>query len=145
MKLLVLNGPNLNLLGVREKKLYGQEDYVALCQLLYNEARRLGLEVEIKQTNSEGELVGYIQEALDSCDGIIINPAAYTHYSIAVLDALKAVNLPSVEVHITNIHKREDYRRRSVTAAGCDGQISGLGFKGYVLAMEYLVDIISEK
>ena len=139
-KILVLNGPNINLLGVREKGIYGQEDYVSLCQYIKSEAGKLNVEVEIKQTNSEGEMVTFIQEALEEFDGIVINPAAYTHYSVAILDALKAVNLPSVEVHISNIHKREEFRHHSVTVAGCVGQICGLGFKGYGLALKFLAE-----
>ena len=137
-KILVLNGPNINLLGVREKGIYGQDDYVSLCQYIKSVAGELEVDVEIKQTNSEGEMVTFIQEALDVFDGIVINPAAYTHYSIAILDALKAVNIPAVEVHISNIHKREEFRHHSVTVAGCVGQICGLGFQGYGLALRYL-------
>lgn len=143
MRLLILNGPNINLLGTREKDVYGQDDYVALCQYIQSAAQELNIEVEIKQSNSEGELVTFIQDALDNFAGIVINPAAYTHYSIAILDALKAVNLPTVEVHISNIHKREEFRHESVTAAGCIGQICGLGFAGYSLAMRYLAITIA--
>lgn len=139
MRILVLNGPNINLLGTREREVYGQDDYVSLCQYIKSAARELEVEVEIQQSNSEGELVTFIQDALDNFDGIVINPAAYTHYSIAILDALKAVNLPAIEVHISNIHTREEFRNKSVTAAGCLGQICGLGFAGYSLAMRYLV------
>ncbi|MDD4320461.1 MAG: type II 3-dehydroquinate dehydratase [Acidaminococcaceae bacterium] len=138
MRILVLNGPNINLLGTREREVYGQDDYVALCQYIQSAAQKLDVEVEIKQSNSEGELVTFIQDALDNFDGIVINPAAYTHYSIAILDALKAVNLPAIEVHISNIHTREEFRHHSVTVAGCLGQICGLGFAGYSLAMRYL-------
>ncbi len=143
MKILVLNGPNINLLGIREKEIYGQDDYVALCQYIKSTAQELHVGVEIKQSNSEGELVTFIQDAVDNFDGIVINPAAYTHYSVAILDALKAVNLPSVEVHMSNIHKREEFRHNSVTAAGCIGQICGLGFAGYSLAMRYLTITIA--
>ncbi len=138
MRILVLNGPNINLLGTREREVYGQDDYVALCQYIQSTAQELDVEVEIKQSNSEGELVTFIQDALDTFDGIVINPAAYTHYSIAILDALKAVNLPTIEVHISNIHMREEFRQHAVTVAGCLGQICGLGFAGYSLAMRYL-------
>ena len=142
MKFLVLNGPNINLLGVREKAIYGQEDYVSLCQYIQQTAHELEVEVDIQQSNSEGELVTYIQEALDNYDGIVINPAAYTHYSIALMDALQGVNLPAIEVHLSNIHKREDFRHVSYTARGCLGQICGLGFAGYALALRYLADTI---
>ena len=143
MKILVLNGPNINLLGTRETKIYGQDDYVALCQYIKSTAQELHAEVEIKQSNSEGELVTFIQDAVDNFDGIVINPAAYTHYSVAILDALKAINLPAIEVHLSNIHKREEFRHNSVTVAGCIGQISGLGFAGYSLAMRYLAITIA--
>jgi 3-dehydroquinate dehydratase II len=143
MKILVLNGPNINLLGMREKEIYGQDDYVALCQYIRSTAQELKVEVEIKQSNSEGELVSFIQDAVDNFDGIVINPAAYTHYSVAILDALKAVNIPAVEVHMSNIHTREEFRHHSVTVAGCLGQICGLGFAGYSLAMRYLTITIA--
>lgn len=145
MRILVLHGPNINLLGTREREVYGQDDYVALCQYIQSTAQELDVEVEIKQSNSEGELVTFIQDALDTFDGIVINPAAYTHYSIAILDALKAVNLPTIEVHISNIHMREEFRQHSVTVAGCLGQICGLGFAGYSLAMRYLATNVELK
>ncbi|MEG0797756.1 MAG: type II 3-dehydroquinate dehydratase [Acidaminococcaceae bacterium] len=138
MKILVLNGPNLNLLGTREKQIYGQADYAGLCQVIEDTAARLKVDVTIKQSNSEGALVDYIQAAAGTFDGLLINPAAYTHYSIAILDALKAVNLPTMEVHLSNIQAREDFRRHSVTASACLGQICGLGFIGYALALEGL-------
>ncbi len=136
----VINGPNLNMLGVREPEIYGHETYRDLCYYVTEEAKALGLEVEFFQTNSEGELVDLIQGSLGKADGIVINPAAYTHYSVAVLDALQAVDLPKVEVHLSNIHRRESFRQRCVTTAGCDGQICGLGRVGYVLALVYLLD-----
>ncbi|MDD4085179.1 MAG: type II 3-dehydroquinate dehydratase [Acholeplasmataceae bacterium] len=141
MKLLILNGPNINMLGIRESAVYGAEDYVALCQFIKATALELGVETEIKQSNCEGELVTFIQEAYGEVDGIVINPAAYTHYSIALLDALKSVKIPAIEVHLSNIHAREDFRHKSVTAAACKGQICGLGFDGYALAMRALVDM----
>ena len=140
-KILVLNGPNINLLGIREKNIYGQQDYAGLCAYVQETAERLGVEVKLVQSNYEGDIVTAIQEAYGVYDGIVINPAALTHYSVAVLDALKGVALPAVEVHISNIHQREEFRHHSVTVAGCVGQICGLGFKGYALALEYLAEL----
>ena len=137
-KILVLNGPNINMLGIREKSVYGTATYEALCGMIRNKAEELQMEVEIKQSNSEGQLVDWIQQCYGAKNGIVINPGAYTHYSVAVLDALKAVNIPAVEVHISNIHQREEFRHRCVTTAGCTGQICGLGLQGYLLALEYL-------
>jgi len=137
-KILVLNGPNINMLGIREKGIYGTGTYEDLCTMIRNKAAELQLDVEIKQSNSEGQLVSWIQACYGTMDGIIMNPGAYTHYSVAILDALKSVNLPAVEVHISNIHQREAFRHHCVTTAGCTGQICGLGLKGYLLALEYL-------
>lgn len=137
-KILVINGPNINMLGIREKNIYGCNDYASLCAYIKAAAVRLGVQVEMVQSNYEGDIVTAIQKAYGVYDGIIINPAAFTHYSVAVLDALKAVNIPSIEVHISNIHAREEFRHKSVTAAGCIGQICGLGFTGYILALEAL-------
>ena len=140
-KILVVNGPNINLLGIREKNIYGASDYEALVKYIQETADKLGVEVEFVQSNYEGDIVTAIQKAYGQKDGIVINPAALTHYSVAVLDALQAVNIPAVEVHISNIHKREEFRHHSVTVAGCVGQICGLGFKGYALALEYLSEL----
>lgn len=129
-KILVLNGPNINLLGIREKAIYGSTTYAGLCRYIEDTAAGLGLDVEIRQSNSEGQLVSWIQECYGTRDGIILNPGAYTHYSVAILDALKGVALPAVEVHISNIHQREEFRHHCVTTAGCTGQICGLGLKG---------------
>ena len=137
-KILVLNGPNINMLGIREKNVYGTLTYQDLCKMIREKADALQIEVEIRQTNSEGKMVDWIQECYGKVDGIVINPGAYTHYSVAVLDALKSVNIPAVEVHISNIHQREEFRHCCVTTAGCTGQICGLGLQGYLLAMEYL-------
>ena len=134
----MLNGPNINMLGIREKNVYGTLTYQDLCKMIREKADALQIEVEIRQTNSEGKMVDWIQECYEKVDGIVINPGAYTHYSVAVLDALKSVNIPAVEVHISNIHQREEFRHRCVTTAGCTGQICGLGLQGYLLAMEYL-------
>ena len=140
-KILVINGPNINMLGIREKNIYGRQDYKSLCEYLRAIAFQLGIEIELYQSNYEGDIVTVIQQAYGKFDGIVINPAAFTHYSIAILDALKAVNIPTIEVHISNIHQREEFRHKSVTAPACVGQICGLGFKGYALALEYLADM----
>ena len=137
-KILVLNGPNINMLGVREKNIYGRRDFNNLCDYIQSAAEKLGVEVDLLQSNYEGDLVTAIQKAYGNYDGIVINPAALTHYSVALLDALKAVNISAIEVHLSNIHAREEFRHKSVTAAGCVGQICGLGFAGYALALEYL-------
>lgn len=141
MKIIVINGPNINLLGTREKEIYGNAGYNELCSLIREKAQDMGVDVDIFQSNSEGAIVDKIQESLGSYDGIVINPAAYTHYSIAIHDALKAVSIPAVEVHISNIHSREEFRRKSVTAPACTGQISGLGIHGYILAIQALKGI----
>ena len=139
MKLLVINGPNLNFLGIREKGIYGTEDYEYLEAMLKNKAKEEGHELEVFQSNCEGAIIDKIQEAYHSkTEGIIINPGAYTHYSYAIRDALASVEIPKIEVHISNVHKREEFRHTSVTAPACTGQIVGLGLKGYVLAMDYL-------
>ncbi|KDR94490.1 3-dehydroquinate dehydratase [Peptoclostridium litorale DSM 5388] len=141
MKIIVINGPNINLLGTREKEIYGKAGYEQLCSLIREQAKDMGVDVDIFQSNSEGAIVDKIQESLGSYEGIVINPAAYTHYSIAIHDALKAVSIPAVEVHISNIHSREEFRRKSVTAPACTGQICGLGIHGYILAIHALKGI----
>ena len=142
MKILVINGPNINMLGIREKNIYGNNDYNSLVEKIKKEASELDCQVDFFQSNIEGEIITSIQKALGVYDGIIINPAAYTHYSIGILDALKSVNIPAIEVHISNIHQREDFRKKSVTAEGCIGQISGLGFEGYTLALKGLISLL---
>ncbi len=137
MKLLVLNGPNLNMLGVREPGIYGDVDYTRLIEMICQAAQQKGIEVEFFQSNWEGALVDEIQKARGAFDGIILNPGALTHYSYSLLDALKAAAVPTVEVHISNIHQREEFRHKSVTAPACVGQICGLGVQGYLLALEY--------
>ena len=139
MKLLILNGQNLNFLGIREKGVYGTEDYGYLVRMMKEKAEREGHELDIYQSNFEGGLIDKIQEAYyNGTEGIIINPGAFTHYSYALRDALSSVDIPKVEVHISNVHKREEFRHTSVTAPVCDGQVLGLGLKGYALAMDYL-------
>ncbi len=144
MKILVINGPNLNFVGIREKGIYGDKTYESLCRRIEEDAKALGHEAEIYQSNSEGALIDRIQAAYsDGTQGIVINPGAYTHYSYALRDALASVEIPKIEVHLSNIHKREEFRHTSVTAASCDGQIVGLGFDGYRLAMEGLQALCS--
>ena len=138
MKLLVINGPNLNMLGIREKQLYGSQDYAALCEFVRAQAARLGVEVEIYQSNHEGDLVDCIQRAYGRIDGIVINPAAYTHTSVAILDALKAVSIPACEVHLTDVNAREEFRKISYARLACEKTFAGYGFDGYRMAMEYL-------
>jgi len=138
MKLLVINGPNINLLGVREPGIYGKEGYKTLEKLVRDTCLEEGVEVELFQSNHEGAIVDAIQGALGSCDGIIINPAAYTHTSIAILDALKAVGLPAVEVHISDVSKREPFRQPSYPGMACVKTFMGLGIDGYRQAIKYL-------
>ena len=140
MKFLIINGPNLNMLGIREKHLYGAQDYAALCEYIRAQGQRLGVEVEIFQSNHEGVLVDRIQQAYQNVDGIVINPAAYTHTSVAILDALKAVSIPACEVHLTDVNAREDFRKISYVRLACDRTFSGYGFDGYRMAMEYLTE-----
>lgn len=145
MKLLVLNGPNLNLLGRREPDIYGKEDYPSLCRYLETCATAAGVTLNIVQSNHEGVLVDEIQGALGHFDGIIINPAAYTHTSVALLDALKAVALPAVEVHLSNPLERESFRHVSYAGMACLTTFAGQGFSGYAKAISYLKDYLSEK
>ncbi len=140
MKLLVINGPNLNMLGIRERALYGAQDYAALCGFVRAQAERLGVSVELFQSNHEGAIVDRIQAAYRQVDGIVINPAAYTHTSVAILDALKAVSIPACEVHLTDVNAREDFRKISYVRLACERTFAGFGFDGYRMAMEYLVE-----
>lgn len=138
MKILVINGPNLNMLGIREPGIYGKSTYADLCRLLEQTAKDLGMEVEIYQSNHEGNLVDKIQWAYEKIDGIVINPAAYTHTSVAILDALKAVSIPAVEVHISDVDARESFRQISYAGLACVKTIKGHGFAGYQEAMAFL-------
>ena len=140
MKLLILNGPNLNLLGVREPELYGTDTYETLCRKVRDFAAARGVQVDIYQSNHEGDLVDKIQAAYGNTDGIVINAGAYTHTSIALLDALRAVGIPAVEVHITDPDAREPFRRVSYLRAACVATISGRGLHGYTEAMALLID-----
>lgn len=144
MKILIINGPNINMLGIREPDIYGKTTYSDLCSYIHNNLSTLGIDVEILQSNIEGEIIGFIQQAYGKYDGIIINPGAYTHYSIAIYDAIKAVEIPTVEVHISNIHSREEFRRRSVIAPACLGQISGMGKYGYILSAMALKNFLEK-
>ena len=139
MKFLIVNGPNLNLLGQREPDIYGDKSYDALCALCRSYAADHGAQADCFQSNHEGAIIDAIQDAQGKYDAIIINPGAYTHYSYAILDALKAVDVPCIEVHISNVHQREEFRHRSVTAPACVGQICGLGLYGYEAAMSYFL------
>lgn len=140
MKLLIINGPNLNLLGLREKEHYGTGTYEDLCRMISDYAKEKGLSVDFFQSNHEGALVDAIQEAYGVYDGIVINPGAYTHTSIALLDAVKAVGIPTVEVHISKVSEREAFRQISYIRAACVGTVMGKGFQGYLEAMDLLID-----
>jgi len=137
MKILVINGPNLNMLGIREPDIYGKQDFKALEDFIRSSANDLGLSVTLFQSNHEGEIVDAIQSAYKVFDGIVINPAAYTHTSVAILDALKAVGIPTVEVHLSDINSREEFRKHSYVSLIAKKTICGLGFEGYKLALEY--------
>ena len=144
MKLLVINGPNLNLLGLREPDIYGKQNYAALCDLVRQTCEAEGIGVELFQSNHEGAIVDAIQGAYGKMDGIVINPAAYTHTSIAILDALKAVGLPAVEVHISDVSQREDFRQVSYAGRACIKTYMGLGFEGYRQAILYLKEYLGK-
>ncbi len=140
MKILVLNGPNINMLGIREPAIYGKENYASLIAKIQNHANERGIELKILQSNHEGVLVDAIQESYKKVDGIVINPAAYTHTSVALLDALKAVGTPTVEVHISDVSKREDFRQISYVREACIATISGHGTDGYLEAIDLLIE-----
>ena len=142
MKFLIINGPNLNMLGLREPDIYGKQDFSALCALIEKSCEENEIERELFQSNHEGAIVDKIQEAYGRFDGIVINPAAYTHTSVAILDALKAVSIPTVEVHISDINSREEFRKHSFVSMVAVKTIAGLGFEGYKVAIEYLKDYL---
>ena len=144
MKLLVINGPNINFLGVREPDIYGKQNYEALLTFIRTAAEAEGVEVECYQSNHEGDIVDKIQSAYGKTDGIVINPAAYTHTSVAILDALKAVAIPSVEVHISKVSEREDFRQISYAGMACVKTYAGLGFEGYRQAILYLKALLQD-
>jgi 3-dehydroquinate dehydratase II len=144
MKIAVIQGPNLNMLGIREQHIYGNITLEQIHEQLQNAAQQSGVELEIFQSNFEGEIVDRIQECLGTVDGIIINPAAYSHTSIAIRDAISAVNMPVVEVHISNIYKREEFRQKSITGGAATGVITGFGGFGYHLGLISLMQMIGE-
>ena len=145
MKILIINGPNLNMLGIREPDVYGKESFADLCSFVAESCRAKGLEFELFQSNHEGAIVDKIQEAYGKFDGIVINPAAYTHTSVAIPDAIKAVCIPTVEVHLSDITKREDFRRHSFVSPVCVRTIYGKGFEGYREAIEELSSFFEKK
>lgn len=142
MTILVINGPNLNMLGIREPEIYGRETYAELEEYIRRSARELGVDVELFQSNHEGAIVDRIQEAYGKFDGIVINPAAYTHTSVALLDALKAVGLPAIEVHLTDPDSREPFRKVSYIRPACAATIKGRGISGYVDALRLMAELI---
>ncbi len=144
MNILVLHGPNLNLLGLREPEVYGHETLDDINQMLYAVAREHGVELRIVQSNVEGELVTALHAARTWADGVLINPGAFTHYSYALRDAIAAVAKPCIEVHLSNVHKREEFRHRSVIAAVCVGQVIGLGWRSYTLGLIGLIQILEK-
>ena len=144
MRILIINGPNLNLLGLREPEIYGKQNYSSLCALIKECCEANEIDYEIFQSNHEGVIVDKIQDAYSVFDGIVINPAAYTHTSVAILDALKAVAIPTVEVHISDINSREEFRRFSYVSLVAKKTIAGLGFDGYRVAIEELVKLLNE-
>ena len=141
MKILVINGPNLNMLGVREKELYGDKSYSALIKLIKTSAKSRGVKVKCFQSNYEGAIVTAIQKAYKKYDGIVINPGAYTHTSVAILDALKSVNIPTVEVHITEVNQREEFRKISFVKEFAFKTITGKGFDGYIDALDEIINL----
>lgn len=141
-RLLVMNGPNLNLLGMREPGVYGDESYDAICTRVEEQARALGLQADFFQSNSEGALIDRLHAAMGVYDGIVLNAGAYTHYSYAIRDAIAAIRLPVVEVHLSNIHAREEFRHTSVIAPVCRGQIAGFGPASYTLALHALRELL---
>ena len=145
MRILVINGPNLNFLGIREPEIYGKQTYFDLCKMLEEKAKIEEIDLEVVQSNYEGKIIDYIQSAYyEKVDGIVINPAGYTHTSVAILDALKAVMIPCVEVHISDVSEREEFRKHSYISMAAKKTIKGKGFKGYLEAIDYLIENYSK-
>ena len=141
MKILVINGPNINFLGIREKSVYGTQDYDYLLKMIGEKGESSSISIEVFQSNHEGAIIDRIQDAyFDGTEGIVINPGAYTHYSYAIRDALASISLPKVEIHISDITKREEFRKISVTAPACDKQIYGHGLNGYLEAIDFILE-----
>lgn len=146
MKILIINGPNLNFLGIREKHIYGNQDYDYLLQMIADKGQECDCRIEVFQSNHEGAIIDRIQDAyFDGTEGIVINPGAYTHYSYAIHDALASITIPKVEVHISDITQREEFRKISVTAPACHKQIYGQGLQGYIDAVDFLIEYNPEK
>lgn len=143
-KVLIINGPNLNLLGIREKDIYGNLTLDDINNIIKENTKENNIYLDFFQSNYEGEIVTVIGESINKYSGIIINPGAYSHYSIAILDAIRSVSIPVIEVHLSNIYGREEYRRKSITAEGCIGVISGFGYYGYIMAIHALINNINK-
>tara|TARA_Y100000590_G_scaffold20626_1_gene24025 strand:+ start:1035 stop:1475 length:441 start_codon:yes stop_codon:yes gene_type:complete len=144
-KVLIINGPNLNLIGEREKDIYGSISFEEIKKECLKESNRLGIETDFRQTNNEGEIINWIHEVNSDYDGLIINPAGYTHTSIAILDSLRSINKPKIEIHLSNIYNREEYRKKSITSEGVNGLISGFGVNSYTLAIQAINNLLSNK
>jgi len=144
-RILVIHGPNLDLLGEREVEIYGKRTLSQIDEMIKERAKKLGCQVRIKQSNNEGEIVSFIGQSRDWADALIINPAAYSHTSLAIRDAISAIGIPAVEVHLSNIFKRESFRQKSFTAGVCVGQITGFGPQSYLLALEAMMNILGER
>jgi 3-dehydroquinate dehydratase-2 len=146
MKILVINGPNINFLGIREKSIYGAQDYDSLLQMIADKGQDTGSVIEVFQSNHEGAIIDRIQDSyFDGTEAIVINPGAYTHYSYAIRDALESIVVPKIEIHISDITKREEFRKISVTAPVCDKQIYGQGLKGYLMAIDYAIEMANQR
>ena len=144
-KVLIINGPNLNLIGEREKDIYGSISFEEIKKECLKESNRLGIETDFRQTNNEGEIINWIHEVNSDYDGLIINPAGYTHTSIAILDSLRSINKPKIEIHLSNIYNREEFRKKSITSEGVNGLISGFGVNSYTLAIQAINNLLSNK